>query len=195
MAVELFSDFACPFCYLAEVGASRLESAGHDIRYRSYELRPRPLPLEAPGTDPLKRIGWDQIIAPLASELGVVMNFPAFGVRTRKAHEAAKHARERGVERAMRDALFGAYFAEGRDIGRIDVLVAIAESVGVDRTDMKVTLDIDQHAAAVEADATAASRLGLGGVPAYVVMGEPAPEVVIGLQQHERLVAWMERHR
>jgi predicted DsbA family dithiol-disulfide isomerase len=193
--LDLYSDFACPFCYLAEVGARRLESAGHEVRYRAYELRPKPIPLEAPGSDPSKRQGWEHFIAPHARELGVDMKFPALGVRTRKAHEAARHAREHGRERAMRDALFAAYFAEGRDIGRIDVLVELAESVGLDRTETKVTLDIDQHTDAVIADESEAGRLGLNGVPAYVATSEQEPVIVVGLQDYERLLTWMESKR
>ncbi len=190
--VELYSDFACPFCYLAEVGAEGLERAGISVEYRAYELRPSPVPLASPASDLAKRRGWDEMIGPLSVELGLSIVMPAIGVRTRKAHEAAKYAKVEGVERAMRNALFAAYFAEGRDIGRIDVLVEIAESVGLDRTGMKVTLDIDQHTDAVIADEARALGLGLNGVPAYVVDEGMSPRVVVGLQDYERLLSWME---
>ncbi len=191
--VELFSDFACPFCYLAESGALRLEDAGHEVRYRAYELRPSPVRLEAPSADPAKREGWEQEIAPAALRQGLAMRFPGLAVRTRKAHEAARFARSQGVERRMRDALFAAYFADGRDIGRIDVLVEIGEALGLDRTDMKVNLDIDQYADAVSADHDDAQRLGLSGVPAYVVdVDQMSPRVAMGLQDYDGLLAWIE---
>lgn len=193
--VELYSDFACPFCYLAEVGASRLERAGHIVAYRAYELRPVPSVLASPGADPLKRRGWDMMVSPAAEMLGLDMRFPTLAVRTRKAHEAVRHARQHGAERAMRDAVFAAYFAEGRDIGRIDVLVEIGAAVGLDRTELKVTLDIDQHTDAVVEDGRIAADLGLNGVPAYVDMENDPPRTVVGLQDYDRLLLWVEKTR
>jgi predicted DsbA family dithiol-disulfide isomerase len=96
------------------------------------------------------------------------------------------------VERAMRDALFAAYFGAGRDIGRIDVLVEIGEGCGLDRTELKVTLDIDQHTEEIEREEEEAVRLGLQGVPAYVDLDRAVPRAVIGLQKYDSLVHWME---
>ena len=195
--VQLYSDFACPFCYLAEVGASRLDQAGHQVEYRAYELRPAPVPLESPASDPVKRRGWQLAIAPTAQDLGLDMRMPSIGVRTRKAHEAARHARNHGVERGMRDAIFAAYFRDGRDIGRIDVLVELGESIGLDRTELKVTLDIDQHTDVIAAEEAEGMRLGLDGVPAYVATGSTvesaAPRIIVGLQDYDRLLEWVEK--
>lgn len=191
-SVDLYSDFACPFCYLAEAGARRLEIAGHIVEYRAFELRPAPHPLEAPGTDPGKVAG-RAYVAAAANELGLAMNFPAFAVRTRKAHEAARHARTLGSERAMRDALFAGYFEHGLDIGRIDVLVEIGTEIGMDRTELKVTLDIDQHTDAVRQDEANAAALRLDGVPAYVDRRSETARTVIGLQDYNGLLAWVEK--
>ena len=191
-SVQLFSDFACPFCYLAEADSVRLAAAGHAVEYRSYELRPQPVPLEAPGDDAAKRYGWERMIEPMAAEAGLSMRFPAFGVRTRKAHEAARYARSHGMERAMRDALFAAYFTDGRDIGRIDVLVSIGEALGLDRTDLKVNLDIDQYTDEVVADEAFARRAGLEGVPAYVIGEGASRKQAVGLQPYDQLLKWVE---
>jgi predicted DsbA family dithiol-disulfide isomerase len=196
--LELYSDFACPFCYLAEVGAARLERAAHAVRYRAYELRPAPVPLESPSSDPMKVRGWEMMVAPAASALGLSMRMPELGVRTRKAHEASRHARMKGMERGMRDAIFAAYFRDGLDIGRIDVLVDLGSALGLDVTELKVTLDIDQHTDEIAAEEAEAARLGLGGVPAYIAMNEndPAsrPSAVVGLQDYDRLLEWVERN-
>jgi predicted DsbA family dithiol-disulfide isomerase len=188
--IRLYSDFACPFCYLAEVGARRLEIEGRAIDYRAYELRPAPYPLESPGADPAKVAGWERGVAPAAKALGITMQMPTFGVRTRKAHEAARLARVLGRERPMRDALFAAYFAEGRDIGRIDVLTRIAGEVGLDITEMKVTLDIDQYSDEVALEASEASAMGLQGVPAYVDLDHEPPRALIGLREYDTVLKW-----
>ena len=191
-AIEVFSDFACPFCYLAEPGLKRLEDEGVAVRYRAFELRPTPAPLEPPGNDPRKRQSWEQVIVPTAGRLGLTLRFPKVAVRTRKAHESARFASEHGAGRAMRDALFAAYFTDGLDIGRIDVLVEIGAAAGLDRTALKVSLDIDQQTDAVAADRAAGMALRLTGVPAFIGSGAMQPDRLIGLQGYETLKAWVE---
>ena len=69
----------------------------------------------------------------------------------------------------MRAAVFAAYFADGRDVGRIDVLVELGEALGLDRTELKVVLDVDTFAGRVAAEQDAALRAGVQGVPTVVV--------------------------
>lgn len=191
-AIEVFSDFACPFCYLAEPGLKRLETEGVAVRYRSFELRPSPSPLMRPGDDPQKRMGWSQVIEPWAERVGLEMRFPEIAVRTRKAHEASLFAAKHGKGRAMRDALYAAYFAGGLDIGRIDVLVGIGDSIGLDRTALKVSLDIDQQTEQVAADRDEAMALRLTAVPAFIGGEGMQPARLIGLRDYDALRTWVE---
>ncbi|HEX5724727.1 MAG TPA: DsbA family protein [Longimicrobiaceae bacterium] len=174
--VTVFSDFACPFSYLAETALRRLEAERAVApEYRAYELYPAPEPLPPP-------VGESEIEAAraLAEELGVELAPPPRRSRTRKAHEAARLARERGVEGAFRDAVFAAYFARRLDVGRIDVLVALGAAVGLDPSEVKVVLDVDAHAAAVAADREVALRAGFEGVPVMVVGRGEAARVLVG---------------
>ena len=189
----VFTDFACPFCYLAEVGLGRL--AGVDVVYRAYELRPAPAGLESPAADPAKAQGWDMMIAPRARAAGVPMVLPRIGVRTRKAHEAARFARTKGVERAMRDALYDAYFRGGRDIGRIDVIVQLGVAIGLDAAELKVVLDIDTFTDEIVTEERSAASMGLTGVPAYIGTEGMEPALVVGLQDHDGLTAWVETRK
>jgi predicted DsbA family dithiol-disulfide isomerase len=69
----------------------------------------------------------------------------------------------------MHEAIFGAYLAEGRDIGRIDVLVELGVGVGLDRTALKVALDIDMHTDEIEAKRQEALRIGVRTAPTFAV--------------------------
>ncbi|HEX2081694.1 MAG TPA: DsbA family protein [Longimicrobium sp.] len=161
--VVVFSDFACPFSYVTEAALRRMEAAGEvEPTYLAWELYPAPAPL--PPSDAGE---WMDALRPLADELGIPLRLPP-PVRTRKAHEAAAFAQSRGAGAAMRDALFAAHFGEGRDIGRIDVLAEIGEGVGLDRSELKVVLDVDSLAARVQAEQAAARRAGVEGVPTLV---------------------------
>ena len=186
--VVVFSDFTCPFCHVTEAALRRLEDEGLAApRYAAFELHPAPAPLGLPSADDVRAA------LPLAEELGTRLNVPRSLPRTRKAHEAAKLAERKGVGRAMREALFAAYFGEGRDVGRIDVLVELGAALGLDATELKVVLDVDTFSGAVDADRALAARIGIAAVPALVVGGGADAELVSGAQPYAALRGLLER--
>ncbi|HEV2145994.1 MAG TPA: DsbA family protein [Longimicrobiaceae bacterium] len=183
MQVETFTDFTCPFSYVTEAALRRAAAeTGAAVRYRAFELYsvPAPLPLDA-------GMEWAEALAPLAAETGVVLSRPGYQSRTRKAHEAARFAEERGAGDAMRAAIFAAYFAEGRDVGRIDVLVEIGTALGLDRTELKVVLDIDRYTGAVLADEALAERSGIRSVPVVVAGSGTGAQALVGAQSYAAL--------
>ena len=194
----LFGDYVCPYSFFADVGAVRLRTEGTvRVDGAAFELRPAGTALpavEAQWPDDT----WTRTIEPLADEAGVVLKRPVRVVRTRKAHEAAAYARSEGKYAAMHAALYAAYWQEGRDIGRIDVLSEIGREVGLDASGLRVALDIDQQTARVEQDEAWAARLGLAAVPAWVMTDGVdgtgvAAGILVGLQRYEELKAWVER--
>ena len=142
--VAVYSDYVCPFCYLAWPALKELMAAGWRVELRAFELRPLPLPLGRP-PGPQARQEWAAVIAPRAAAQGLEVYFQARRPRTRKAHELAHHARRLGLAPAVHERLFRAYFTQGLDIGRIDVLVALGEALGLERSSVKVELDLDQY--------------------------------------------------
>ena len=189
----LFADYVCPFSRVAEVLAGRLRQDGIAVTGAAFELRPAGVPL--PSVDTVWPLAeWERTMAPLAHELGVVLRRPARLTRTRKAHEAAAHARGHGLFEAMHSALFAAWWEQGRDIGRIDVLTEVGREVGLDAGGLRVALDIDQCTARVEEDEARAAQLGIGGVPAFVMEDGTgvAAGMKVGLQRYEELKAWVE---
>jgi predicted DsbA family dithiol-disulfide isomerase len=96
------------------------------------------------GTDP----DWNsygETVAGLAREAEIPMTRPEFVPWSRKAHELRLHAAEQGLAPLMHEEIFTARFREGADIGRVDVLVAAAEKVGLDPSESKAVLDIDKY--------------------------------------------------
>jgi predicted DsbA family dithiol-disulfide isomerase len=181
--VLVFSDFTSPFCYVTEAALRRLEDEGLAApRYAAYELYPAPAPLPA-----LPIPGDVEAARPLADEVGVPLELPPTLPRTRKAHELARHAAGHGVGRAAREAIFAAYFDQGRDIGRVDVLVELATALGLDATETHVVLDVDRYSDVVDADAALARRLGIAAVPALVAGGGAGAELLLGAQPLEVL--------
>jgi predicted DsbA family dithiol-disulfide isomerase len=74
----------------------------------------------------------------------------------------------------LAEALFRAYFTEGRDVGRHDVLARIAAEVGLPRAEALVFLESDARKKEVEGAALKGLKLGLQGVPFFVVNNVPA---------------------
>ena len=187
--VLVFSDFTSPFCHVTEAALRRLQAEGLAApRYAAFELYPAGTALPAAPS-----AGELAAARPLAQELGMELRAPATLPRTRKAHEAARLAEAKGVGREMREALFAAYFRDGRDVGRIDVLVELAAALGVDATEAKVVLDVDSLSGRVAADQALARRLGIAAVPALVVGGGPGAELAVGAQPYAALRALLER--
>lgn len=179
----VWTDFVCPFSWLAEHQLRRLRlEHGVEVEHRAFELRP-------PGTPPLPpqdadiEAVWDSDLLPLARELGAELSWPALRPRTRKAHELAAFARERGGEDAAREALFRAVFADGRDIGRIDVLVDVGVALGWDAAEVKVALDLDSYAARIIADEVEAAESGIAGTPSF----RTGSETLVGLHSYDTL--------
>lgn len=168
--LDVWSDFVCPFCWLAE---PVVDEAGRildiSVRRRGYELRPLPAPMPEPRY--LRRL-WDVGVVPIARSLGIDAAFPTVFPRTRGAHEAVAFARAQGRADEMRRALFEAYFVRGQDIGRTEVLARVADRVGLDAYSLDVALDNEACADAVREEARTARALSIRALPAFVLHRE-----------------------
>ena len=174
--ITVFSDYVCPFCYLEEPDLARVREKFGDmvgVDWRAYELRPHPIPTLDPDGEYLHRV-WNASVYPMARSLGTTLRLPPVQPRSRKALEAAELARERGRYDAMHNALFRAFLEEGRDIGDVEVLLDIGGSVGLDREELRVTLDEGRYTEKVVADERLAARLGVDSVPTMFVTREGA---------------------
>lgn len=181
--ITVFADYVCPFSYLSLLGLERLAAEFKiEVHWRAFELRSAPALMLEPFTD----AEW-QMVQAVAADAGAELQRPLLRPRTRKAHEAVKFAATQGAEQALRRAIFDAHFVHGRDIGRIDVLTAIAAGVGVDRMAIRVGLDVDAHAAEVVADENLAERFEIEGTPAFVA----GSDIRVGYLSADHLREWL----
>jgi predicted DsbA family dithiol-disulfide isomerase len=98
------------------------------------------------------------------------------------AHRLVRYAVRYGRADEMVEALFAAHFTDGRDIGDHDVLAAVATTYGMDPLAVRRFLASDDETEAVHADNLRAHRLGINGVPCFVVEGSHA---IAGAQEPE----------
>ena len=127
-------------------------------------------PADAPLTDtldPFWQTRWSEGQR-VAETMGFSLVRPDLVPRSRKAHELLLHAKASELERPALDAIFAAYFLEGRDIGRIDVLIDIATSLGLDLSESKAVLDVDRYEADILTAHQQAIEAGVTSTPALV---------------------------
>jgi predicted DsbA family dithiol-disulfide isomerase len=111
-----------------------------------------------------------------------------YGERTmtynsRLAQELGKWADTQPGGEAFHDAMFRAYFVEARDISRPEVLLEIAERVGLPRADASDVLEKRTFKDAVDRDWALSRRYGITGVPTFVA----GDRGVVGAQPYEVL--------
>jgi predicted DsbA family dithiol-disulfide isomerase len=107
---------------------------------------------------------------------------------SRLAQELGKWADTQPGGEAIHDALFKAYFVDGRNIGDPDVLLEVAKSVGLDEAKAREVLETRSYKDAVDADWDRSRQYGVTGVPTFVA----GQRGVVGAQPYETLVQLIE---
>lgn len=167
--VIFYFDYVDPACYLLEQALHALVPEGVTLARRPFELRRPPLRPIDPESEAWK--ARCQAVRRGAVDYGLEIPIPPRMPWSRKAHELCRHAHAKGCCEAMHATLFRSFFERKADIGRIDVLIALAEEVGLDATEARAVLDVDRYAAEVEAMREAAVRAGVRGPPTVVAGG------------------------
>ena len=141
------------------------------VRWRSFELRPEPVPTLDPDGDYLVS-AWKNHVYPLAEKMKMPMKRPPIQPRSRLAHEAAKWADKHGRFEEYNLALFRAFFEYGKDIGNIEILKGLAADLKLDANSLHVSLKNGDYTTMVLADGHEARQAGVRAVPAFVVNGK-----------------------
>lgn len=199
MVVEIWSDIACPWCY---VGKRRFEAALEqfdgdvDIRWRSFELDPdAPAERERSGAEHLaEKYGMSveeararqQQLREMAAGDGLDLRQDLNrGGNTFDGHRLLQLAAEQGLQDALKERLMRAYHSEGELISDHATLARLAAEVGVEGAEE--TLASDRFAAEVRDDERAAREIGIHAVPTFVVdrrvavAGAQPPEMLLRL--------------
>jgi predicted DsbA family dithiol-disulfide isomerase len=133
---------------------------------------------------------WERISA-MGADAGVVMKAPKTLANSLLALEAGEFATDAGAGEAFEDRIFRAYFAEGRNIGDRATLLDLAAEAGVDSAALSKALGSDEYAVRIRDHASAASRLGISGVPTLFVGDWP----LVGAQSEDVMRRVLERAR
>jgi len=198
--VEIWSDIACPWCY---VGKRRFEAAlaafehrdDVTVTWRSFELDP-----SAPadrgvdaathladkyGTSREQAVAMNEKMTSTAAGEGLDFHFERVrGGNMFDAHRLVHLAKAHGLQDAMKERLMRAYLTEGELMSDHAVLQRLAAEVGLPEDEVRDLLATDRFADAVRDDERTASALGIHAVPFFVVdrrigaSGAQPPEVL-----------------
>jgi predicted DsbA family dithiol-disulfide isomerase len=184
MRIEVWSDIACPFCYL---GLAKLNQAIQNLGLESEVQIELHTFLLNPGlkTDlsesiinylqkhkqiPLDRITeMNQQIALQGNQFGLEFQMDKIVVaNTIKAHLLLHEAHEQGLQMPMKLRLLKAYFTEGQNIDDIEVLKTLAQEVGLKSDHLDLAILGGKHSRSFTQDLQEAQDLGLRGVPYFI---------------------------
>ncbi len=101
----------------------------------------------------------------VAAEVGLPLNTRTHTYNSRRAQELGKWAETLGKGDAFRDAIYHAFFVDGRNIARPDELTAIVRAIGLSADTALKILQDETFSAAVDADWQRARQLGVNAVP------------------------------
>jgi predicted DsbA family dithiol-disulfide isomerase len=185
MHVEIWSDIACPWCY---VGKRRFEAALAEyehrdevtVTWRSFELDPQAPPArDVDGTTHLAQkygmsreeaVGMQNRMTETAAGAGLEFRFDiARGGNTFDAHRIVHLAAAHGAQDAMQERIMRAYLTEGELISDHATLERLAVEAGLPQDEVRDVLSSDRFAREVREDERTAAQLGISAVPFFVV--------------------------
>ncbi len=196
LLIEVVYDLVCPWCYLGVRRLFRTMRRRPDLQFelvwRPFLLNPdMPRAGMARADYVIRKFGGEDrarrlyaSITEIGGAEGVEFRFDRIR-RTPSsvdAHRLVRWAAQHGLSSEVADALFAAHFADGQDIGDQAVLRTVAAGLGLDAVAAAHFLRSDDDVDAVHADNLRAHRLGINGVPCFVVAGRHA---IAGAQEPE----------
>lgn len=203
LTVDVLFDTVCPWCF---IGKRRFEQAlalrpqiTPQVRWRPFMLNPD---MPAEGMDRLvyleRKMGSRHRVRRMLEAVdgagrSVGLRFDLNRIQvtpnTMQSHRLVRHAAGHGLQSQTVEAVLAAYFQQGRDIGDLEVLVELAERVGLDPDAARRYLLSGRDAATIQQENARAHRLGVNGAPCFIFNGEHA---LAGAQEPEILVRMLD---
>jgi predicted DsbA family dithiol-disulfide isomerase len=183
--IDVISDAVCPWCFIGKRQMERAlallapEGLQFEVHWRPYQLTPD-MPAGGLPRDEYRKLKFGSLersreldARVTAAAAGAALEFHLDRQKrtpnTLDAHRAIWLAERAGVQDAVVEALFRAYFIEGSDIGDYAVLADRAAAAGMNRDSVLAALARDDGREEVLTEDASARAAGLNGVPTFVM--------------------------
>ena len=185
--IDVISDSICPWCYIGKrnlEGALKIlagEKLHFDVMWHPFQLNPempaegveRKAYREAKFGGPEKAKAIDERITATAATVGLDFHLDRLTrtPNTVNSHRLIRMAGQEGVQDAVVEALFKAYFCEGADIGDAEILAGVGGTGGLDPDAVFKMLKGEEHRREVLSGDQMARNAGIQGVPSFALQG------------------------
>jgi predicted DsbA family dithiol-disulfide isomerase len=163
--IRFYYDVVCPYSYLESHVVETAEDEGHvEVEWLPFELRPAPKPLLDVRGDHL-RVDWTTNVYRRALAMGVEIHLPRYQPRSTAIVATCRWATEQGRLRALKHALYEAFFCEGEDISSDPVIARAATKAELDADDALEAANAARWRTEIEEIRREAEQAGVHGVP------------------------------
>jgi len=194
LEIDIVSDVVCPWCALGyahlvqALDALEQDEIQADIHWRAFELNPHMGAdgqeinehlMEKYGSTAEQLSENKQRLVDLGKAAAVDFNFDERSriYNTFDCHKLLHWAaelqheagEEQGLQTSLKQALFSAYFKDGRDISDRNILLNVVENLGLDVEQAKVVLESEEMKAAVRQEQKQFQSMGISAVPAFII--------------------------
>ena len=186
---EIFYDYVSPWCYFISGCIEKLHREFQiDIRWTAFQLHPE-TPEEGKALDALfadQNVDFGKIMIVqkrVAKRLGVPFGDFRTIYNSRLAQELGKLAASKGKEHEFHNAVFRAYFVEGKNIGKPRVLVEVAESINLSGIEALQVIQNRTYKAVTDLDCKRSRALNITVAPTFLLNNQ----ILVGAQKYETL--------
>ena len=205
LKIDIVSDVVCPWCVMGFINLQKAikelkDQIEFEINWKPYELHP-----EIPQNGYDKKLYLQQKFGDLTGrqspykqieEIGVALGFEFNFSKTERipntfnAHRLLWKAKREGLQTELSEALFKAYFTDGRDVGSIEVLSDIANEVGMDKEKIKKFLISKEGGQETADEEMSFIEKSIGAVPTYFINNK---YIIQGGQEPETFVSFLNK--
>ena len=205
LKIDIVSDVVCPWCVIGFINLQKAikelkDQIEFEISWKPYELHP-----EIPQNGYDKKLYLQQKFGDLSGrqspykqieEIGYSLGFEFNFSKTERipntfnAHRLLWKAKREGLQTELSEALFKAYFTDGRDVGSVEVLSDIANEVGMDKEKSKKFLLSKEGGQETADEEMSFIEKSIGAVPTYFINNK---YIIQGGQEPETFVSFLNK--
>ena len=184
LTLDVVSDSVCPWCYVGkrnlDAALAQITDLDVTVSWRPFQLDPT-IPREGISRHDYmaRKFGPEKIkeihtrLEGIGKTAGIGFAFDKIekSPNTLNAHRLIRWSQASGKQTDVVEALFCAYFTQGKDIGAQTVLTEIARDFGLDAREIGAALQTDHDEKEVQEEIATAMRMGVSGVPFFIIAG------------------------